>query len=99
MPKGFPVVKGVPSSQNSVETPVERETARKAPRKRCQEGSQESTRMASGDQQDIERPLASKERFAVRSAGLKSVLNSLQVAPISVIIRKRRVVVMRALRC
>ena len=87
------MVNGVPSSQNSVETPEERQTARKAPRKRWQEGSQESARMAPGDQQDIERPLASKERLAVRGARLKSVLNSLQVSPISVTIGKRRVVV------
>ena len=79
--------------------PEQRWDARRAPnsqegsKKKRQEGSQESAIMAPDDQQNIERPLVSKERLAVRRARLKSVLNSLQVSPISVIIGKRRVVV------
>ena len=87
--KDFQSLKGVPSSQKRVETPEERQTAMKAPRKRWQEGSQESTKMAPSDQQDIERPLASRERLTVRRARVKRALNSLQVAPIIVIIGER----------
>ena len=47
------------------------------------EGSQESARSVPGDQQDIERPVASKGHSAVGRARLKRVFNCLQVAPIS----------------
>ena len=61
--------KVLPSSQESVEWPEELQTAMKAPSHQDgKEGSQESARRATSDQQGIERPVASKGRSAVRRA-------------------------------
>ena len=67
MPKGCQVVKMEPRSHESVEWPEDLRIAMKTPSKQYgQEGSQESVRRAPSDQQDIEQPVASKERSALR---------------------------------
>ena len=67
--KGVKWLKGMPSSQESVEWPGGRQTGIEAPSNQdVKEGNQESARSLPSDQQDIERPVVSRGRLAARRA-------------------------------
>ena len=69
VPKECQVVKGMPNSQESFEWSGGRQTGIKAPNNQDgKECSKESDMRAPSDQQDIEPPVVSRGRLAVRRA-------------------------------